>query len=108
MGTRRDGSPYQTYWGDLHSHCAISYGHGSLARALAVARHQLDFCAVTGHAFWPDMPGAEDDPTDPERYAHVRSYHSMGFDRLRREWGNVQEQVAAAREPGRFETFLSY
>ena len=31
------------YYGDLHNHCAISYGHGSLEEALRNARAQLDF-----------------------------------------------------------------
>ncbi len=44
------------YYGDLHNHCGISYGHGSLEDALLNAREQLDFCSVTGHALWPDMP----------------------------------------------------
>src|SRR5919199_4931811 len=94
------------YWGDLHNHCAISYGHGSLARALALARQQLDFCAVTGHAFWPDLP--DDPPDEPGRYAHTRAYHLAGFAKLRAGWDDVQRQMATAREPGRFETFLSY
>ena len=47
---------YRLFWGDLHSHCSISYGHGTVEQALARARQQLDFCSVTGHAFWPDMP----------------------------------------------------
>jgi hypothetical protein len=94
------------YWGDLHNHCAISYGHGSLARALAIARQQLDFCAVTGHAFWPDLP--DDPPDDPGRYTHTRGYHLEGFAKLRAGWDDVQRQMAAAREPGQFETFLSY
>ncbi len=93
------------YWGDLHNHCAISYGHGSLERALAVARQQLDFCAITGHAFWPDMP---DDSQDPQRYAHTRAYHLAGFAKLRDGWAQVQRRLAAACEPGRFVTFLSY
>lgn len=44
------------YWGDLHNHCAISYGSSTLKRALNNARAHLDFCTITGHAFWPDMP----------------------------------------------------
>jgi hypothetical protein len=94
------------YWGDLHNHCAISYGHGSLQRALALARQQLDFCAVTGHAFWPDLP--EDPPDEPGRYAHTRDYHLAGFAKLRAGWDDVQRQMASARVPGQFETFLSY
>jgi hypothetical protein len=93
------------YWGDLHNHCGISYGHGSLERALAVARQQLDFCAVTGHAFWPDMP---DGPADRERLGPIREYHQAGFARLRDGWSEVQRQMAAANTPGRFVTFPSY
>ena len=52
-------------WGDLHSHCNVSYGWGSVRRALAVARQQLDFVSLTGHASWPDMP------TDRERYGEI-------------------------------------
>jgi len=44
------------YFGDLHNHCGISYGHGSLTDALNNAAQRLDFCSVTGHAAWPDMP----------------------------------------------------
>ncbi|HEV2125222.1 MAG TPA: hypothetical protein VGW38_20925, partial [Chloroflexota bacterium] len=96
---------YTWYWGDLHNHCGISYGHGSLTRALAIARQQLDFCAVTGHAFWPDMP---DDPSDPQRYGPTRDYHLEGFAKLRASWEDVQWEMANARVPGQFETFLSY
>jgi len=34
----------------------VSYGAGTPARALEVARRHLAFCSITGHAFWPDMP----------------------------------------------------
>lgn len=44
------------YWGDLHNHCGITYGYGSLKHALDRAKSHLDFCAVTGHAMWPDIP----------------------------------------------------
>ena len=45
----------ELFWGDLHNHCGISYGFGSLENALEDARTHLDFCCVTGHAMWPDM-----------------------------------------------------
>ena len=32
------------YWGDLHNHCAVSYGSGTATRALANAKEHLDFC----------------------------------------------------------------
>jgi hypothetical protein len=94
--------PYQLYWGDLHSHCSISYGHGTVEQALARARRQLDFCSITGHAFWPDMP------TDRSRYADIIDYHSDGFNRLARNWSKLLARQAAASEPGRFLALPSY
>lgn len=93
---------YQLYWGDLHSHCSISYGHGTVAQALARARQQLDFCSITGHAFWPDMP------TDRGRYGAIVDYHTEGFARLARNWDKLLAQQAAASEPGKFIAFPSY
>ena len=61
------------YWGDLHTHCAISYGYGSLERAFKLGREHLDFCSVVGHATWHDMP------TDRDRYAFIIDFHeSLG------------------------------
>ncbi len=45
----------KVFWGDLHSHCNISYGDGKLSHAVHRASKQLDFCTITGHAFWPDI-----------------------------------------------------
>ena len=45
----------KVFWGDLHSHCNISYGDGKLSHAVYRASKQLDFCTITGHAFWPDI-----------------------------------------------------
>ncbi len=94
--------PLKTYWGDLHSHCAISYGHGTVAQALARARQQLDFCSVTGHAFWPDMP------TDRAQYAEIIDYHHEGFARLARNWPELIATQAAASQPESFLVFPSY
>ena len=68
------------WYGDLHNHCALSYGHGSLDQALTRAARQLDFVSVTGHAHWPDMP--VDDP----RVAHIVDFHVKGFARLDTLW----------------------
>ena len=94
--------PYQRFWGDLHSHCAISYGHGSLERALQLARQQLDFASITGHAFWPDMP------TDRARYGPLIDYHRAGFAKLQRNWPDVQRTCTTAIEENRFLPFLGY
>src|SRR6516225_9003320 len=93
---------YRLYWGDLHSHCSISYGHGSVVQALARARQQLDFCSITGHAFWPDMPA------DRARYGAIIDYHNEGFARLARNWPKLLAQQAAASEPGKFIALPSY
>lgn len=90
------------YWGDLHSHCSISYGYGSLERAFALSSQQLDFVSVVGHATWHDMP------TDRGQYAYIIDYHTEGFQRLAKAWPDVQRLTAAANDPGRFVTLLSY
>jgi len=90
------------YFGDLHSHCGISYGHGTLDEALANAREQLDFCSVTGHAHWPDMP-----PPDP-RIQHILDFHHEGFAKLKAGWPAVLETLRRANEEGRFVVFPSF
>lgn len=90
------------YWGDLHVHCAVSYGYGSLERAFRLGRQQLDFVSVVGHGTWHDMP------TDRSQYAYIIDYHREGFDRLARNWPRVQRLTAEANQPGKFVTFLSY
>ncbi len=91
----------QAFYGDIHSHCGASYGHGSLADALYNARLQLDFCSVTGHSSWPDM----DSRTMPE---NVREYHRSGFDRLAAGWPDFVSAHQAASIPGQFVAFPSY
>ncbi|MGH7128197.1 MAG: DUF3604 domain-containing protein, partial [Planctomycetaceae bacterium] len=90
------------YWGDQHSHCSISYGHGTVEQAVLRAREQLDFCSVTGHAFWPDMPD------DRSRYAEIIDYHTTGFARCRRNWPRLLEQLNTASRSGEFVAFPSY
>jgi hypothetical protein len=105
MKPDRDLDVYAEFYplyGDLHNHCGISYGHGSLEDAFLNAREQLDFCSVTGHALWPDMP--EPDPD----IDYIRDFHIEGFARLRERWGTVQETTAAFNQPGEFVTFLSF
>jgi len=92
----------QLYWGDIHNHCGISYGYGSLENALSAAREQLDFCAVTGHAMWPDMPARTTD------LAFLIDFHERGFAKLATNWDTVRSTVAAANVPGEFVTFQSY
>jgi len=88
-------------FGDIHNHCGLSYGHGSLAEALARAALQLDFVSVTGHAHWPDMP------IDVAEVAHIVDFHVEGFARLRRLWPGHFATLAAADRPG-FTVFPGY
>jgi hypothetical protein len=90
------------YYGDLHNHCDISYGHGTLEDAYLNAREQLDFCSVTGHALWPDMP----EPDDSIRY--VIDFHKEGLARVRERWREVQRTTEAHHQDGEFVTFLSF
>ena len=59
------------FWGDLHNHCGITYGTGSLEYALKIARNHLDFATVTPHAFWPDMPPRTPELT-PSSFRHSK------------------------------------
>ncbi len=93
---------YQLYWGDIHNHCGISYGHGKLEHALQRAREQLDFCSVTGHAFWPDMP------TDRSKYERIINFHTEGFRKLAQGWDDVLRAFERYNDPGEFVTFVSY
>jgi hypothetical protein len=90
------------YYGDLHNHCDISYGHGSLDAAFQNAREQLDFCSVTGHALWPDMPEPD------KKIQYIVDFHQAGFARLRERWPEVQRTTAAYHRDGEFVTFLSF
>lgn len=93
---------FNVYYGDLHNHCGISYGHGTLEDALKNARLQLDFCSVTGHALWPDMPppGIGVD--------HIRDFHLKGFAKLDSGWKDVLKKINAANCPGKFVTFPGF
>lgn len=90
------------YWGDIHNHCGITYGYGSLENALKAAQTQLDFCSVTPHAMWPDMP-----PECPET-AYLLDYHRKGFARIAQNWEQVKNVVESANQDGRFVTLHSY
>lgn len=94
----------KVFWGDVHNHCNVTYGHGDLSDALAAAEQQLDFVSVTPHAMWPDIPG-ENDP----RLNWVIGYHTAAFRRLRAGgYEKYRQMIEAANHPERFLTFVSY
>ena len=92
----------KTFWGDIHNHCAVSYGHGSPKRVLDNARQHLDFVSITGHAFWPDMP------LEMEKQNEVMIRHFGGFAKLQHFWPDLLREMEAANRPGEFVTFPSY
>lgn len=89
------------YFGDLHNHCGITYGFGSLENAIARAKSQLDFAAFTGHAMWPDMYAKA-----PET-EFVVNFHEMGFGKLRQNWERIRKTIAEANSK-EFVTFQGY
>ncbi len=93
------------YWGDLHNHCNITYGHGDMRDAFEAATEQLDFVSVTPHAMWPDIDLLNSEP----RLKWVIGYHTDAFKRLRQ--GGYDKYSAMTREydgPGKFLTFIGY
>lgn len=88
--------------GDVHNHCGISYGHGTLEHAIAFAEAQLDFFSVTGHFAWPDMSGGE--LSIPPA---VQDYHREGFKKLRKGWPEYLRQMQEASKRG-IVPFVSY
>ena len=92
----------QPLFGDIHNHCALSYGHGRLEDALARAALQLDFVSITGHAAWPDMP------VDVPEVAHIVDFHVKGFAKLKANWKDHFEALKAFEKPGRFAVFPGY
>lgn len=91
-----------TYWGDLHCHCAVSYGNGTAGRALENAQQHLDFCSITGHAFWPDMS------MDLAKYNASITMHLAGFAKLKYYWQSLMNDLRQANVDGKFVTLPSY
>ena len=90
------------FWGDLHNHCGITYGFGGLEYALAAAQTHLDFCSVTPHAMWPDMP-----PRTKETEFLI-DFHTRGFDKIKRNWQEVKEVIDNANKENEFVTLFSF
>lgn len=90
------------YYGDLHSHSAVGYGHGSAEDAFHNARLQLDFVCLTPHGWWHDIPA------DEPRLAPLVDYHRQGFARAARQWERVKELVRQNHQDGAFVTFLGF
>ena len=53
---------FKVFFGDLHNHSSLTYGHGSFENALENAAQSLDFFTVTPHAMWPDIDQLQGNP----------------------------------------------
>lgn len=95
-------SDLHPYYGDIHNHCGISYGLGSLADALANARERLDFVSITGHAHWPDMPAPN------EKVQHIIDFHEEGFAKLKEGWKAMMDTLREADENGSFIVYPAF
>ena len=102
MAERDAYADLEVYYGDIHNHCNLSYGAGSLADAFHNARLQLDFASVTLHGHWDDMP--QGDP----RLDYLVDYHRQGFERARAAWGDYLRATDAANRDGQFVSFPSF
>ncbi len=92
------------FWGDLHNHCNLTYGHGDMMSAFEAAKEQLDFVSITPHAMWEDIPG-RDDP----RLRWVIDYHTKAFKKLRAgKWDDYVKMTNEYNQENEFLTFLSY
>lgn len=99
-----DKDNMKLFWGDIHNHCNITYGHGDIIDAFEAARQQLDFVSVTPHAMWPDIPGKGD-----PRLEWVIEYHEKAFEKLRKGgWDDYVKISNKYNRDGEFLTFLSY
>lgn len=92
----------QAYFGDIHNHCDLSYGHGSAEDAFHNAQLQLDFASVTLHAHWPDLP------TDDPQLGYLVRYHEEGFKKALANWSHYKEIIERFQQDGSFVTFPSF
>ena len=90
------------FYGDIHNHCGLSYGHGTLSDALNNARLQLDFVSITIHAVWPDLP------TNDPQLNYLVDYHKQGFIKAQSNWNTYLKNIEAANDEGTFVTFPSF
>ena len=84
------------YWGDLHTHTALSDGNGSPEDNFDIARGHLDFWCMADHAY--DETVFSLDYSKPPRKGRL----------LNHAWKEIQDLCRAYEEPGRFVPVLGY
>ncbi|MGH2369167.1 MAG: hypothetical protein ACRDI2_13305, partial [Chloroflexota bacterium] len=101
-GLDRAGSPeLRPFWGELHTHSALSDGNGSAEDCFAIARSHLDFWALADHAFDETVFYVA-----PDSEAYRR--RGPNWRQLNEEWPRIQELCRTYEAPGTFVPFLAY
>lgn len=84
------------YWGEIHTHTALSDGNGSPEENFQIARSHLDFWAMADHAY------------DPEVFNFDYRTRGPAREILNDRWGEVQDLCRSHEDPGRFIPLLAY
>ncbi|MHC4399200.1 MAG: PHP domain-containing protein [Planctomycetota bacterium] len=93
---QRDAATEGLFWGDLHTHTALSDGNGPPEDHFDIAAGHLDFWAMTDHAY--------DDAVFSLDYRE----HGPRRRLLNEAWEDVQKLCRAYEAPGRFVPVLGY
>ncbi|MFQ5810797.1 MAG: DUF3604 domain-containing protein, partial [Armatimonadota bacterium] len=86
----------EPYWGELHTHTALSDGNGSAQDNFEIARSHLDFWAMADHAFDERVFSLDYRTFSPERAL------------LNERWDEIQDVCRSHENPGAFIPFLAY
>lgn len=84
----------QPYWGEIHTHTALSDGNGTLEENFSCAESHLDFWAAADHAYDPEVFDLD--------------YRVKGGEILNDHWSELQAMCRERERPGEFIPFLAY
>ena len=90
------------FYGDIHNHCGLSYGHGRLEDALLRAKRQLDFVSIT-----VTPTGLICRSDDPPSCTH-RGIPRHRVAKLAKAWPGHSGSTMVSNEPGSFTVFPGY
>ncbi|NOZ21964.1 MAG: hypothetical protein GXP25_12855 [Planctomycetes bacterium] len=86
----------EPFWGEIHTHTALSDGNGSPEDNFEIAKSHLDFWAMADHAY--------DKIVFDLDYRERKPDHEI----LHEEWGRIQNLCREYEKPGAFVPFLAY
>ena len=88
--------PYELFFGEIHTHTALSDGNGSPEDNFDIAKSHLDFWAMADHAF------------DREVFDLDYRQRKPNGKLLNDEWAHIQALCRDHEAPGEFVPFLAY